>query len=1044
MAKILKQVGKVPLTDAKNLQNLEALEGISAKLQASADEAAKVDFSKTGTSDSFLSRRTKIGNELHDILVGKKRKAESEIYEGFKKIDSFKESLSNEEKAEFDKMFIYGQENETWVDELDDVDMSPNVRATFKEFHKDSDRAYITNNFHIRKKMNADNYKYDYDTDTIMKEEPIQFLSSKSFAKWNIKDEKGNVYNFKNSSVEDIKKLMETGDLKLYRLHPNEIKGGADHTHRLVSNATANVQDLPEFVLPYRRGGNRKYTQGTHFVKVGRTFFNEGGTRFLGYAKTLIAGNDIKRLQKYADDVNTVVKIYNDFKDDLVEMQKALDEADLTEFKVTTVEEMKEIIRTAENPDGLLDVDPAITNAKVYRNNERFVYDLPKIKNDYMVIDLLDDYDAELSELMQIGRQYYRRRGDEILENINNKQYDHVVVPFKVWQQNIMAAANEGNLGALYREWGEDFKVRYAPVIDSKNFDINTMSGEDVIKSANIKAPNSYFNSLAREAARVQATYKAMKNIPTVMDDIINRKISDLIEALPRDWWDNEYVDAIRNSKPIEWANTILVRAYLGMFNIQQLFKNGILPIVNMTTLEPTYAIKALQAVPSVVLAHLHRGDTELFNRAVKASGLAPEEFNKFLKYVEEYGTFKQMSQRPELSQGGFIINSNLPDADLIFLKTANNSAQLVADLISFLKHGSSDLNKVAGYADDLMSNNSRVNTSSFQRSSIGKLVGTFTSYPISVIETITGKHFTPKQKWRFALCQFAMWGFGGTLSRDHATNMYYWLEDNDIIEDPTLRSWLVDGVFTHIAGLNGYDIREGADIHGLFNQLLGTVPVIADLFGATPDIPLGATFSIIGDTYGVVKDAIAPETGTRDLLAWARRTASKSHAPTSVRNFADFIIAKDAKQYWDKNGDILINSVDDAKAFSILMGFKPVEKRIKQMNYELQKIEKKAIEEEFNDTVKAVLDDLNTFSRTGEGVKEYTPDRIRARTELKERHRVAVRGFLSWVKEFHPDYKRYARTLLNNETERGKDALEKTYIKDITERNKQFLGVHE
>ena len=1045
MLKPNKFVGKVPLKDFTKLQELEALEGISAKLQTTADKAAKVDLSQTGTGDSIFSRRTKIGQSLHDTLVGGKRKAESEIVSGFKKIDDFKKSLTKEEQKEFDSAYIYGQEYDTWVDDLsaDEFEISDNVRKAYTEFHKDSDRAYLVKNFHTRKHMADNGYVYDYSTDTIMKKEPTQFMSSKTFTSWNIKDEKGNMYNFKNSSVDDIKNMLKDGEYELYRLHPNEIKAGADHTHRLV-HVSEDIRDLPEFVLNYKPGGNRAYTQGTHFVKVGRTFFNEGGTKFLGYAKTLIAGDNIKRLQKYADDVNTVVKIYNDFKDDLVEMQKALDSAGLTEFRVNTVEEMQQLIRTADNPDGLLDADPNITNAKVYRNDERFVYDTPKIKNDFMIIDMLDDYDTELSELMNISRQFYRRRGDEILENINSKNMDHVVVPFKIWQQNIMNIANEGNLGALYREWGEDFKTRFAAVIDPKSVDINTMSGEDVIKLASIKAPNSYYNELAREAARSQATYKAMKNIPTVLDDAINRNISNIIESLPREWWDNEFVDSLRNSNIADWANAIIFRAYLGVFNIQQLFKNGVLPIINMVTLEPTLALKAIVAAPSIVLAHIYKGNAEVFDRAVKASGLSDAEFRTFLNYVEEYGSFKQMSQRPEASAGGYAIASKKFDGDLIFLKTANNSAQIIADIISYMKHGGADLDRVAGYADDLMSNNSRVNTSSFQRSTVGKLVGTFTSYPISVIEVMTGKHFTKEQKWRFALCQFAMWGFGGTLSRDHATNMYNWLDDKDIIKDETLRSIIVDGVFTHIASLNGYDIREGVDIGGLFNQMLATVPVLAEMFDVAPDVPTGNVASVIADTYSVVKDIIAPETGTRDLLAWARRTSAKSHAPTSVRNFADFVIAKDARQYWDKNGDILINNVDTAKAFNILVGFKPVEKRIKQMNYELQKIEKKAIEEEFNDTVKATLNELNTFSRTGEGMKEYNLDRVQVRTDLKNRHRVAVKGFLSWVREFHPNYKSYAQSLLNAEAERGKDALEKTYIKDITERNKQFLGVQE
>ena len=1035
-----KQAGKLSEIDAANLNKILD-SGFANKLEETRLKASEVDVSSPSGSATF-SRRQKMSETMHDTAVGKKRQAEALKDFGLNNIETYYKTLKDiQDKEDLFSMYLYGQKKKSWLldDEVDRLSVSDATKAAYKQFHIDSDKAYLVNNDRVRDNMVEDGWKYHNDSMTVLKPELTQALSSKEFQKFVIQAG-DKTLTFKNISVEDLKKrYLDSGEYQLVRLHPNE---RVDHTHRIIK-ASEELQELPQFVLPYAPGGNRKYTQGTHFVKIGRTFFEDDDTKFLGYAKTLIAGNDLKRLQQYADEVNTAVKIYNDNVDDPVRMQQALDAANLSEFNIKTVDELKKAMRTKDNPDGFLDTNPDITNAKVYRTDERFTYDIDKTKQDYMVVDDLDSYSSELSELMQIGRNFYRKRGDEILDNINTGSFDHVVNPFDIWRQNIMQAADEMMLGEMYRKMGEDFKIKYARVLDPK-LNINAMSGEEVIRTAKVKAPNSRYSKVAREAKRVQATYKALKNMPTAMDEAISDAISNIITSLPRGWWDNSVVDALREVKPIDWANAVIFRNYLGFFNIQQLFKNGMLPIMNIAMYEPLHGFKAITAAPAVVSSYYNRGNKILKAAALKASGLTEAELDGFHNYMDNYGTFKQLSQRPEISSTGYLLSrKHLPEADLIFLKSATNSAQLVADLTSYLKHGGADLNRVAGYADDLVGNSSRVNTSTFQRSFIGKMASTFTSYPISVIETITGKHFSKKQKWMFGLAQFGLWGFGGTMMRDHSTNLYNALESAGI-EDDTLKSILVDGVFTHLAALNGYDVREGADIFGMFNQMLATVPVIADMFGIAPDVPTGNVFSVLGDLYGVVKDIVAPRTNTADLLGWARATAARSQAPTSARKLADYVIALDTQQYWDKNGDILLKDVDTAKAFKILLGFTPVEKRLKQMRYDQTQIMKRAIEEEYERTVHAAAEKINTYYRTGYSKKEMTSARAREVYNLKQNYRTAVKGFTSWVSEFHPEMMQYGRSLLNGDLTAGKDAFADVYLSDynIDNMNKKRLGV--
>ena len=1040
MVKLKSQVGKVSVTDAAYLKGILEGEGFEKTLKDTRLNPEEFDISG-GSGLASLSRRQKISDSLHDTAVSRKRQAEALKDFNLNSMETYYKSLSDaQDKEDFFTMYLYGQKNKKWLldEEVDKLSVSDATKAAYKGFHVDSDKKYLVDNDRFRDNLEKDGWLYDTDTMTIMKQEHTQALSSKEFQKFVI--EAGDkTLTFKNTSVEDFKKkYLDSGEYKLMRIHPND---NSKFTHRVVRN-DMKLQSLPQFVLPYSAGGSRSYTPRTHFVKIGRTFYEEGGTKFLGYAKTLISGEDIKRLQKYADEVNEAVKIFNDNVDDPVNMQKALDNANFEEFNIKTVEDLKKAMRTEDNPDGFLDTNPDIVNAQVYRGDEKFTYDFDKIKEDYMLLDDLDSYSSELSELSQITRSYYRSKGDELLDNINGS-YEHVVNPFDIWRQNIMQAADEMLLGEMYRKMGEDFKLKYAKVIDP-SLNINAMGGEEVIRTAHIKAPNSRYSAMAREARRVQSTYRALKNMPTVIDEALNDRISDIIKALPRNWWDTALMDKVRQSNPADWANALIFRVYLGFFNIQQLFKNGVLPIANIAIYEPSLGFKAIKAAPAVLASYYNRDSKVLKAAAIKTSGLTEAELDGFHNYMDKFGTLKQMSQRPEISSRGYVLTHKYPDADLIFLKKATNAVQLVADLTSYLKHGASgDFNRVAGYADDLVGNSNRVNTSAFQRNFIGKLVSTFTSYPISVIETLTGSHFTKEQKWRFALVQLAAWGFGGTISRDHTTNMYNMLDEAGI-ENDTIKGIIVDGLFGHIMSLNGYDIREGADILGMFNQLLATVPAIAEMFGIAPDIPTGNAISIIGDLYGIVKDIVSPDTNTQDLLSWARATAARSQAPTSVKKLADFVIAMDTKQYWDKNGDILIKDVDTAKSFMILLGFTPIEKRLKQMRYEQTRILKTAVEEEYERTVHAVAEKINTYYRTGYSKKEYTSERALEIYNLKKEYQTAVKGFTSWLSEFHPDMLKYGRSLINTDLTAGKDAFADVYLSDynMDQLNKKRLGV--
>lgn len=1006
-------------------------------------------------TNTITSRRQQFDKETHDMLIEAQRRTQQELGAAISRnFDEYTKDLDPETARVANSVYVAGQETDSWIKDsyIDSLGLEQNqtnkVKEVMHKFRDDSDKSYYVDNHQTRSKMEADGWKYDADEMEIVKEIDSKTFGQVEFNKMLIQDPDGNILNFKNSSVESIKKrYLDNGEYRLLRADPGSVRwtGSKEYTHRIVRAGT-ELTDLPEFVLPYSPGGPRRYTNGTHFVKVGRTFYDEGNTKFLGYAKTLISGSDVKRLNKYANDVNKVVRIYNDFKDDLSGMQRALDEADLTEFKIETVDELLNTIRTKDNPMGLLDADPNITNAKVYRKDEKFVYDSSLTSSsDFVHLDNLDDYDKAKSDLMALRNDYYRSKGDQILDNINTKSYDHVVDMFEIWQKNVTDAILTKNFDPIMADWGDWFKNKFIDVIDPETRkNINKMSGEDVIMTAKISAPNESYRALANEAARAQASYKNIKNIPTKIDESINNHLTNLITALPRGWWDNSFVDSLRTVNPVKWANTVIFRNYLGFFNAAQFYKNGILPVINMLSLD-TNAWKAVRSAPAVVAAHFMKGEGAIKNGVQNLlrgiGGLTPEQLDEFLGFMDNYGTFKQMSQRPELYRNNMFQTLKGWDGDLVFLKAGNNMAQLIADLTGYLKYGN-DWKKVVGYADDLMGNTNRVNTSAFQRSTVGQLVGQFTSYPISVIETMTGKQFTPAQKASFMATQFFMWGVGGTVARDLVTNMYEWMR-GDEVEDDEWSSFVCDGLMTEYFAQKGYDVREGADLVGLFDQMSGLVYSLTSIGGGeAPDLPISNIYSILEGYYKAIKDITAPTTDTRDLLYYFRRISEAPQAPTGLRNIANAVIAMDARQMWDKNGDILRKDVDTKRVFMTLLGFKDSARRLKEMDYKTRQIEERAITEMFETSVKPFIEKINTYRRTGEGLSELTKTRSASWGEEYHGLENAVRGFKSWVRQFHPDYTQKADSLIQSQLNAGKDSF-KYFIQQapaIHERNAKRL----
>lgn len=971
----------------------------------------------------FGMRRGLKSERLQGALVEASRKANVQIDSATKIADNIGRAMSKEDATDFNTLVTMGRKYQVEFDDdkLAGWDIPDSVKKGYKEYIKASQEQYLSANALDHKIKSSQGWKTNKVGDTA-KEFNSGQLSTPKFSQMSILDpDSGDIFTYRNSSVDDIKEKYLQKGYKLYTLHPDEvISRDMGYTHYL-SKAEDELGELTKYTLPYVKGGSNGYTPNTHFVKIGRDFYDkEGGTIFHGFTKTLVADENVKRLEQYAKEVNEVSDMWNRSQGDLAALQRELNDANFTEFKINSATDVKDLMRTKENPNGL--IDPKY-KAEVLRNNEKYVY-----PDKSFGLEQSEDFDQAMSDLMQIRGTYYRSRGDEILSNLNN-DYGHVVDPFTMWQRNIEQAAQNNTLGRLMADYGEWFKETFKDVIDTKGgkYNINRMSGSEVIASADIKAPNSSYDNLARAARRAQTTYANILNIPTTLDVKIHEFTSDLLHMLPKRWWDNKYMDWALTHSPANFANAVVYRNYLGCFNAKQFLLQGPFQMMNTLAISPVHGTQAAVSLPAIIMGHFFK-DTPVVKYIPKLlaglGGITPQQYEGFMKFIEDYGTFKQFSKRPELAQQMESWLKTWPQIDLIFAQAGNNLAQLHADLTAFLIDGGKNMRNICRLSDDMMLNLNRVNTSTVQRTSIGRIAAQFTSYPLAAYEIMTGHHLKPWQRARFIAMQLGMWGIGGTFARDYVTNMYNFAEEYLPSVDPEELSYALEGIGTKFFAELGIDINEGVDMLGMFNQLSSLVPIMSEIFGSAPELPISNVPTIIVDNYNWVKDLISPNTNTFDLLSWADKTSRMKGTASGVKNIARSLYAYDARQFIDRHGNVLRSNPEQMQIWGSILGFGPIEAKLDYRAVQKENMIREGVRQEFEKQggVLEAIQEFVTFRDTGHGDKELVQSRAPQWGYVLGNVEGRVREFKAWIREFHPEMENYATSLITKAFRAGED----------------------
>jgi hypothetical protein len=874
-----------------------------------------------GMTPDLIARTAKTDPTMTKEYVSALRRSAGEAAEGRKTVKDVWSKLTSEEQEQLNELYQQGQQayggmGKTFTDdELNLMQISPNVKEAMKDWYSIADAEYQETNRRLVKAMEREGYKGS-ETGMVTKEVKPDVLNTSSFGSMEIRvPDQRKTLNSSNSSATDIMNKYINNGYTLREVHNyTRINDELPYSHVLVKNNDSFEKDLPQYVLNYAEGGPRRYQQGEWFVKTGRTIYGETNKAYFDpQGKTLIAGEDPKELQKYADDVNTIRNIWLNNRGDLQKMQQAVDRTQFKWMKNITASDIQDLVRTADNPHGEIDVN---FEAGVYRDGEYPINNttLPTMYS------AGGDLDSSALQLSQLNSRYYRGRG-KILKNVNEGSFDHLMNVADVMQNTVEQLAYSRNIMEAADEYGEVFKQQFGKVIDTSN-GINpaNTSGAWLLVNGDIiddSKLNKADRKIAQAARRMQQITRNLMNTPSSID----RKIQTYFNNI----YDMVGADFLHDKNPLTLAKSTAVEMALGLFNLSQLWKQP-MQVVNIATMHPLETAKAVAGSPFLFLLHGGNGDgiaNAFYRGCLKGLGYTDKDIDGLLHFMKQYGTFAQISQRTEMVGTNMFLKgmSKFKKGSMVFFNIGQNYAYLIGDMTAWQLSETKDFKDIARIADNLNFNMSAVHSNKLQKNpftSFGTLLGT---YSIATMGAILGKSLPPADRAKLLLGLVAMWGVGGTGGEDLKPWMY------NTFGDGAEQRLIIEGLFTVLAAdEEGIDLRQGPDVTGSVVPFVQTIMGLIKSGEDMPDVPTTAVLPNFTGVYKTLKAFFAPTVSDRDVVLGikaAARWAASNIMPGGIKNIGSSIWAFLARQELDSRGRVVDDNVDYKHALYLLMGLR-------------------------------------------------------------------------------------------------------------------------
>lgn len=942
---------------------------------------------------------TKIGEAAHARAVEADRILQGVMTDLNRTYRSSFNRLDKDGKKALNTLFKEGQAGKgKWFtkEELDAKHLSEDIQKAYYDFKRVSDIEYYADNAEVRKTLMRKGYR-QYG-DFIGKEEKI---STTNLSKAIVKD-------IDNNIVTDLSKYNDA-EYRLVRVQRGHaIRTNADYTHILAPRTLLVEKELPSIVTHYMPGGRRLYTRGTRYVKIGSGYYNPiTGKSLNGFAKTMTTGNDVKQLQQYADEVNKVIDIWKAAAGDDARAAKMLSEIDFQQFKVDNWEQVKQLIKTKDNPAGIID-----TNYKAQVLEHRQKYDFGNTFDN--IFDDMSDTDTALQDLLDVRANYSRTRGN-LLDDINGGSAKIVDID-EVYDKTIRKASYTMAKSEL-THWYANQLQKYSKVIenwrDLENLsDVEKLSrARTIIKGRDVLSEGD--RQLLRAAERFLGFANRTLNARTRWDDILENTMARLAQAvdskLPAKYQRGDVYEFISKLNPAKIGRAIGFNYVMGWWNPAQLFKQG-LGVLNAAALEPVNAGKAMLLYPLVRLSRASKAEKGLLkfykDTALRLTGISADDFDGILKFVDRYGSE---------SASGLLVGADRvygeslkADANLLkrawdtqyaFMKQGNAANFYIADIAAYLSKKGASTREIAAYSDDLFINMTKTSESAFQAGQMlpTTVMAQWMTYPARMIEAMFNGRLSKSQRLRLLGSQLTLWGVGGTFLNDkNELNMYEGLIDEGMT--PEAADMITNGILGAIAHELGVNFDEGLALQEQLGNLV-------DIFDATenefklPAIPAAQAVSQGVALMGAIKELVAPTTGDYDVWRYMKYLATTKNLPSSVRNTAKGALALRFQKFYDNRGRTMTDEATTIQAVAQLLGFGPYEGKQNTYMFEALNDRDKTLKEVI-EAIKPYADVINFYH--DEGAEQEDVDKTLEK--LYNEYNIIFNGWYDTLKELYPD----------------------------------------
>ena len=937
-------------------------------------------------------------------------------------------------------------------------------RELYKAYKEVNDTVYTIMNDSYVREMTAKGFGMDAEG-FIVREVNPKSLTHDMYDRMVIMGE-SQKYTPNNISGKKALELIESGEYKLYEIHTSYINSNLlDYNYKLVPASKAGIKPLPRFVLNYAEGGPRAYQFGTYFIKAGRAW-DTGDGIINAHPITLLAETNERAAKEAAEEFGKlwdIARNYDNISDHMLEITKDIEAAELKYINIADAEDLKDLVRTADNPGGILDISDVEYRPRVVRHGEEIIYSNGK-RSAAKPTGIWDD---PAVELVNNSWRFGKGRRSKLLRDILHKPA--AMKSFEeMTARSIQKAANAGVMSDYKRYMESIFRRNYASVVDTLGgkYDIYGVSDTTLIKTAKILPESAVagedMKALTRAAKRHQDIYNIVTNVKTNGDKTIHEYMVKLSEKLLKTGFISpERAEMISEIDPSKSIRALHFSAAMGWWNSAQAWKQ-MLGTVSAFAMHPIDCTRAMLSYVPIRAMYRYKDTNpklyQAFKKTAARMGMYDEKaLEAFMDYMDEYGTLSSIKRLPGVDEArtGNNAMTKLWNSSYFFTEMGTNFNYGVTDTMAFMetyakkagKITAKDYRDIAARADDLYINMSRHTQSKMQKSTIGAWFTQWLSYPMRMMESVLNRRLTKAERLEIAAMQFGLWGVGGTLlDEKRSLTTYDWLTNDAGMDDDTA-SVVVNGFITYFAREAGYEVSEGLGVLDIINNQLPIYSLFSDNNLKAPRAPAANFVGILGSIYNAIHDLVVPPTEHFDLLTYLRSRGADKTLPTGLRNASKAAVMFAVNRAYNNAGEVVKKDATTRDAVFQLLGISPTEST-EMYNIKLwEGMENDAIDG-FMDDLKPYIDQINNYY-----VRAQYEDKEAMISFIRDTDKALKEKFLVAYKALEERYgrdvaerfaRRFEREYLANGDENVKDKVVQRFYLQISDRQKPWKAMWE